>query len=214
MILNLSLQIPVLINLSQDADVNLPVKPLIFALAMGACLGGKYCFLGLICCIIKIVHCMSVLGKIHNSLPDSLTDIRDFIVYPCLKGVDLYWWRLPEEDNICSRWQPHFVQLCRSPGRSGCALCGSSLRALRDRLSQAHSAPQWPALHLTVTLLRWEGHKWRERAVIVFQFNQLHCDRSLSTGSVMLPLPSSILTLTPFEMWAVLNCRMGTRADC
>eukprot|EP00064_Thunnus_orientalis_P012194 superscaffoldBa00001841_g12228 len=33
--------IPVLINLSQDADVNLPVKPLIFALAMGACLGGK-----------------------------------------------------------------------------------------------------------------------------------------------------------------------------
>lgn len=45
--LNLSLftfhfcfQIPVLINLSQDADVNLPVKPLIFALAMGACLGG------------------------------------------------------------------------------------------------------------------------------------------------------------------------------
>ncbi len=34
-------QIPVLINLSQDADVNLPVKPLIFALAMGACLGGQ-----------------------------------------------------------------------------------------------------------------------------------------------------------------------------
>ncbi|XP_061681550.1 P protein isoform X2 [Syngnathoides biaculeatus] len=32
--------IPVLINLSQDADVNLPVKPLIFALAMGSCLGG------------------------------------------------------------------------------------------------------------------------------------------------------------------------------
>nr|XP_040025687.1 P protein-like [Gasterosteus aculeatus aculeatus] len=32
--------IPVLINLSQDADVNLPVKPLIYALAMGACLGG------------------------------------------------------------------------------------------------------------------------------------------------------------------------------
>ncbi|KAL1023406.1 hypothetical protein UPYG_G00040440, partial [Umbra pygmaea] len=31
--------IPVLINLSQDTDVNLPVKPLIFALAMGACLG-------------------------------------------------------------------------------------------------------------------------------------------------------------------------------
>lgn len=35
------LQIPVLINLSQDDDVNLPVKPLIFALAMGACLGGE-----------------------------------------------------------------------------------------------------------------------------------------------------------------------------
>lgn len=38
-------QIPVLINLSQDADVNLPVKPLIFALAMGACLGGTSLFL-------------------------------------------------------------------------------------------------------------------------------------------------------------------------
>lgn len=37
----LYLQIPVLITLSQDADVDLPVKPLIFALAMGACLGGK-----------------------------------------------------------------------------------------------------------------------------------------------------------------------------
>ncbi|XP_046893283.1 P protein [Hypomesus transpacificus] len=33
--------IPVLINLSQDADVNLPLKPLIFSLAMGACLGGE-----------------------------------------------------------------------------------------------------------------------------------------------------------------------------
>ncbi|KAG9492306.1 hypothetical protein GDO78_000688 [Eleutherodactylus coqui] len=32
--------IPVLINLSQDADVDLPIKPLIFALAMGACFGG------------------------------------------------------------------------------------------------------------------------------------------------------------------------------
>uniref|UniRef100_A0ACB8FIY3 Protein kinase n=1 Tax=Sphaerodactylus townsendi TaxID=933632 RepID=A0ACB8FIY3_9SAUR len=33
--------IPVLLNLSQDPDVNLPVKPLVFSLAMGACLGGK-----------------------------------------------------------------------------------------------------------------------------------------------------------------------------
>uniref|UniRef100_A0A8C4H7V0 Oculocutaneous albinism II n=1 Tax=Dicentrarchus labrax TaxID=13489 RepID=A0A8C4H7V0_DICLA len=38
--------IPVLINLSQDADVNLPVKPLIFALAMGACLGGNGTLIG------------------------------------------------------------------------------------------------------------------------------------------------------------------------
>lgn len=30
-----------LINLSQDADVDLPVKPLLFALAIGACFGGK-----------------------------------------------------------------------------------------------------------------------------------------------------------------------------
>lgn len=34
-------QIPVLLNLSKDPDVNLPMKPLIFSLAMGACLGGK-----------------------------------------------------------------------------------------------------------------------------------------------------------------------------
>uniref|UniRef100_A0A8D0HS73 OCA2 melanosomal transmembrane protein n=1 Tax=Sphenodon punctatus TaxID=8508 RepID=A0A8D0HS73_SPHPU len=33
--------IPVLLNLSQDPDVNLPVKPLIFSLAMGACLGAS-----------------------------------------------------------------------------------------------------------------------------------------------------------------------------
>ncbi|XP_067314555.1 P protein isoform X1 [Pseudorasbora parva] len=38
--------IPVLINLSQDVDVNLPVKPLIFALAMGACLGGNGTLIG------------------------------------------------------------------------------------------------------------------------------------------------------------------------
>uniref|UniRef100_A0AAQ4S2R9 OCA2 melanosomal transmembrane protein n=2 Tax=Gasterosteus aculeatus aculeatus TaxID=481459 RepID=A0AAQ4S2R9_GASAC len=38
--------IPVLINLSQDADVNLPVKPLIYALAMGACLGGNGTLIG------------------------------------------------------------------------------------------------------------------------------------------------------------------------
>ncbi|XP_069060382.1 P protein [Pleurodeles waltl] len=38
--------IPVLINLSLDADVNLPVKPLIFALAMGACLGGNGTLIG------------------------------------------------------------------------------------------------------------------------------------------------------------------------
>uniref|UniRef100_A0A8D3BE34 OCA2 melanosomal transmembrane protein n=1 Tax=Scophthalmus maximus TaxID=52904 RepID=A0A8D3BE34_SCOMX len=38
--------IPVLINLSQDADVNLPIKPLIYALAMGACLGGNGTLIG------------------------------------------------------------------------------------------------------------------------------------------------------------------------
>uniref|UniRef100_A0A673N052 P protein-like n=1 Tax=Sinocyclocheilus rhinocerous TaxID=307959 RepID=A0A673N052_9TELE len=38
--------IPVLINLSQDADVSLPVKPLIFSLAMGACLGGNGTLIG------------------------------------------------------------------------------------------------------------------------------------------------------------------------
>uniref|UniRef100_A0A4W4GS52 Citrate transporter-like domain-containing protein n=1 Tax=Electrophorus electricus TaxID=8005 RepID=A0A4W4GS52_ELEEL len=38
--------IPVLLNLSQDTDVNLPVKPLIFALAMGACLGGNGTLIG------------------------------------------------------------------------------------------------------------------------------------------------------------------------
>jgi len=45
----------VLIDLSQDADVNLPVKPLIFALAMGACLGGQLHFFPpvLYYCILK-----------------------------------------------------------------------------------------------------------------------------------------------------------------
>ncbi|XP_067841475.1 P protein [Heptranchias perlo] len=38
--------IPVLLNLSQDTDVNLPVKPLILALAMGACLGGNGTLIG------------------------------------------------------------------------------------------------------------------------------------------------------------------------
>ncbi|XP_076004767.1 P protein [Genypterus blacodes] len=38
--------IPVLINLSQDPDVNLPIKPLIFSLAMGACLGGNGTLIG------------------------------------------------------------------------------------------------------------------------------------------------------------------------
>uniref|UniRef100_A0A8C4V8X5 OCA2 melanosomal transmembrane protein n=1 Tax=Falco tinnunculus TaxID=100819 RepID=A0A8C4V8X5_FALTI len=38
--------IPVLLNLSKDPDVNLPVKPLIFSLAMGACLGGNGTLIG------------------------------------------------------------------------------------------------------------------------------------------------------------------------
>lgn len=42
----------------------------------------------------------------------------------------------------------------------------------------------------------------------MFQFNQLHCDRPVSIGGMMLQPPSSILTLTPFEMWAVSNSRI------
>nr|XP_009664683.1 PREDICTED: P protein [Struthio camelus australis] len=38
--------IPVLLNLSKDLDVNLPMKPLIFSLAMGACLGGNGTLIG------------------------------------------------------------------------------------------------------------------------------------------------------------------------
>uniref|UniRef100_A0A669PQ16 OCA2 melanosomal transmembrane protein n=1 Tax=Phasianus colchicus TaxID=9054 RepID=A0A669PQ16_PHACC len=38
--------IPVLLNLSKDPDVNLPLKPLIFSLAMGACLGGNGTLIG------------------------------------------------------------------------------------------------------------------------------------------------------------------------
>uniref|UniRef100_A0A6I8NDR5 OCA2 melanosomal transmembrane protein n=1 Tax=Ornithorhynchus anatinus TaxID=9258 RepID=A0A6I8NDR5_ORNAN len=38
--------IPVLLNLSQDPGVDLPAKPLIFALAMGACLGGNGTLIG------------------------------------------------------------------------------------------------------------------------------------------------------------------------
>uniref|UniRef100_A0A8C5M101 OCA2 melanosomal transmembrane protein n=1 Tax=Leptobrachium leishanense TaxID=445787 RepID=A0A8C5M101_9ANUR len=40
------MEIPVLLNLSQDADVDLPVKPLIFALAIGACFGGNGTLIG------------------------------------------------------------------------------------------------------------------------------------------------------------------------
>ncbi|XP_075909529.1 P protein isoform X2 [Petromyzon marinus] len=38
--------IPVLLNLSQDPDVNLPIKPLIYSLAFGACLGGNGTLIG------------------------------------------------------------------------------------------------------------------------------------------------------------------------
>ncbi|NXF52087.1 P protein, partial [Oceanites oceanicus] len=38
--------LPVLLNLSKDPDVNLPMKPLIFSLAMGACLGGNGTLIG------------------------------------------------------------------------------------------------------------------------------------------------------------------------
>ncbi|XP_068929158.1 P protein [Petaurus breviceps papuanus] len=38
--------IPVLLNLSQDPEVTLPVKPLIFSLAIGACLGGNGTLIG------------------------------------------------------------------------------------------------------------------------------------------------------------------------
>ncbi|XP_051846529.1 P protein [Antechinus flavipes] len=38
--------IPVLLNLSQDPEVSLPVKPLIFSLAIGACLGGNGTLIG------------------------------------------------------------------------------------------------------------------------------------------------------------------------
>lgn len=36
-----SLQIPVLLSLSRDPEVSLPAPPLMYALALGACLGGK-----------------------------------------------------------------------------------------------------------------------------------------------------------------------------
>ncbi|XP_030057171.1 P protein [Microcaecilia unicolor] len=38
--------IPVILSLGQDTDVNLPIKPLIFALAIGACLGGNGTLIG------------------------------------------------------------------------------------------------------------------------------------------------------------------------
>lgn len=42
----------------------------------------------------------------------------------------------------------------------------------------------------------------------MFQFNQLHCDRPVLIGGMMLQPPGSILALTPFEMWAVSNGRI------
>ncbi|XP_008561682.1 PREDICTED: P protein-like, partial [Galeopterus variegatus] len=38
--------IPVLLNLSQDPEVSLPVLPLMYALALGACLGGNGTLIG------------------------------------------------------------------------------------------------------------------------------------------------------------------------
>lgn len=131
-----------------------------------------------------------------------------------LKGVDLYWWLLPEGDISCSMWQPHFVQRCHSRGGQAVLFVG----AAQGPVSSPHSgstARQRPARQHTAALLGWEGHKGREsqRAVIVFQFNQLHCDRSTSIGGMMSLPPSAIPTLTPFELWAVLKGRMETQPD-
>lgn len=90
--------------------------------------------------------------------------------------------------------------------------CESSPRPSKRAIFRLYHSPAAAPPQQSVSV--WVRRTQRERAVIVFQFNQLHCDRSLSIGSMMLPLPGSIPTLTPFEMWAVSNGSMGTHHDC
>lgn len=88
-------------------------------------------------------------------------------------------------------------------------------RALKSVcLSQAPAHPGSVPFS-AVALFVWEGHEeLRERAVRVFQLNQLHCDSSLSIHSMMSPPPSSIPELTPLEMWGLLSCSMDIHHNC
>lgn len=100
-------QIPVLINLSQDVDVNLPVKPLIFALAMGACLGGELSIFNR-----NGAHCGS---RWHAT--QTAGDFYSLI--PFLKGVDLWPWPLASD----ALGDSHSFSSCASTlGRQGCFL--------------------------------------------------------------------------------------------
>lgn len=110
--------------------------------------------------VIKYKQSMRLLGLgLKTHLPYSHWGLRSLSL---LKGVDLYWWLLPEGDISCSMWQPHFVQRCHSPGRSGCAFF---VGAAQGPVSSPHSGSttrQRPARQHTVALLGWEGHKGRE----------------------------------------------------
>ena len=46
------LQLPVVIKLSEDTDVNLPLQPLVWALAFGACFGGNGTLIGASCNVV------------------------------------------------------------------------------------------------------------------------------------------------------------------
>ncbi|ROL50635.1 P protein [Anabarilius grahami] len=91
--------IPVLINLSQDADVNLPIKPLIFALAMGACLGGNGTLIGasanVVCAGIAEQHgygfSFMEFFRAHRTVQRQVEQLGDF----GLSQMGMGWWQWP-----------------------------------------------------------------------------------------------------------------------
>lgn len=106
-------------------------------------------------------------------------------------------------DIVRSWWQPHFVQLCRSREVGLCFLLQRPEMPLLSHTRQ-------PALQHSQAAFGWKGHEEREskRAVIVFQFNQLRCDRPTSIG----PAPSP--TLTPLWDVSSIERRADTNPDC
>lgn len=121
---------------------------------------------------------------------------------------------LCQKETSCAPADSHTLYSCviLRGGQAMCFFVKAVPRPSKHALFSLYRSPEAGPLQPSVSV--WVRRTQRERAVIVFQFNQLRCDRSLSIHSMMLPLPGSIPTLTPFEMWAVSNGRTDTHHDC